>query len=73
MSREVKRDLATDGPNGDSEAKDAACYEHHVADGDGDVKDVPLSIWHSLAAWVLLAEIVIIGGILLVLAVRGCS
>lgn len=71
MSREVKRDLAADGPAGDSEAKDVSCYEHHVADSDG--KEDPPSIWHSLAVWVLLAEIVIIGGILLILAVRGCS
>jgi hypothetical protein len=41
--------------------------------GAAEAKDVSSSIWHGLAAWTLLAEIMIIGGILLILAVRGCS
>jgi hypothetical protein len=31
------------------------------------------SIWHVLLAWCLLVELMIICGILMILAVRGCS
>jgi hypothetical protein len=58
--------------NAEGEAKGAPPYqEGHVS--DGETKNVSPSIWHGLAAWTLLAEILIIGGMLLILAVRGCA
>ena len=46
-----------------------ACHARHAVDIAGVGAS---SIWHGLVAWFLLAEILIIGGILLILAGRSC-
>lgn len=45
-----------------------ACHSQHVVDSARGSS----SIWHGLVAWFLLAELLVIGGILLAIAVKGC-